>query len=48
MMFDKSPDELVHSGATDDIEAKVRKARIRERIEILQAFYYGVTKELGW
>lgn len=34
-MSDKSLDELVHSGAIDDREAKVRKAGIRERIEIV-------------
>lgn len=34
-LFDKSLDELVHSGAIDDREAEVRKAAIRERIEIV-------------
>jgi len=35
MLFDKCLDEIVDCGAIDDIEAKVRKAEIREGIEIV-------------
>ena len=35
MMFDVSVDQLAHSGAIDDREAKARKAGIRERIAIV-------------
>ena len=35
MLFDKCLDEIVDCGAIDDTEAKVRKAEIREGIEIV-------------